>query len=107
MRRVWDAEPTTQSLRRDGSLRSRLARELVATRALRREAGGAGLAVVGVALVYLSPIPAEYRGTLAKGAVVLAAGDRGQIPGREVVVATKNCLHVLAPAIGGDAGNPV
>jgi hypothetical protein len=25
-----------------------------------REAGGPGLAVVGVALVYLSPLPAEY-----------------------------------------------
>src|SRR5439155_26511143 len=78
-----------------------------ATRALRREAGGPGLAVVGVALVHLSPISAEYRGTLAKGAVVLAAVDRGQISGREVVVASKNCLRVLAPAIGRDASNPV
>src|SRR5436305_5270132 len=73
---------------------------------LRREAGGPGLAVVGVALVYLSPVPAEYRGTLAKGAVVLAAVDRGQIPGREVVVATEHCLHVLAPAVGRHASYP-
>src|SRR5207244_9959836 len=70
-------------------------------------AGRPGLPVVGGALVYMSPISAEYRGTLAEGAVVLAAVDRGQIPGREVVVASENCLHVLAPAIGGDAGNPV